>query len=133
VTERKPAGMGVETWIDVQIRQATERGDFANLPGLGKPLANEGQQHDEMWWLKEKMAREGLTLAPPSLVLRKEIETALEAAEKAASETRARRLLTEINEKIAAAMRRPPAGPSIELKMIDVEEFVRDWRTRRTA
>jgi DnaJ family protein C protein 28 len=27
-----------ETWIDQQIRQAQERGDFDNLPGKGKPL-----------------------------------------------------------------------------------------------
>jgi hypothetical protein len=32
-----------ESWIDRQIRQAQERGDFDNLRGLGKPLAPDDQ------------------------------------------------------------------------------------------
>lgn len=30
-----------ESWIDRQIRQAQERGDFDNLPGHGRPLADD--------------------------------------------------------------------------------------------
>lgn len=30
-----------ESWIDRQIRQAQERGDFDNLPGHGRPLAGD--------------------------------------------------------------------------------------------
>ena len=42
--EERPARRRVpfhqfEGWIDRQIRQAQERGDFDNLPGKGKPLA----------------------------------------------------------------------------------------------
>ncbi len=33
MTERKPPGVSFETWIDKQIREATERGEFAHLSG----------------------------------------------------------------------------------------------------
>lgn len=35
MTERKPLGVSFESWIDKQIREATERGEFQNLPGAG--------------------------------------------------------------------------------------------------
>ena len=42
VAERPPRRrvpfQNFESWIDRQIRQAQERGDFDNLPGAGKPL-----------------------------------------------------------------------------------------------
>jgi Domain of unknown function (DUF1992) len=37
MTQRKPPGTSWETWIDAQIRVATEAGAFDNLPGAGKP------------------------------------------------------------------------------------------------
>ena len=31
--------MGQQTlWVDLQVQQATQRGDFDNLPGAGKPI-----------------------------------------------------------------------------------------------
>ena len=35
MTERKPPGVSWESWIDRQIREAEERGAFADLPGAG--------------------------------------------------------------------------------------------------
>ena len=32
------------TWVDLQVRQAMERGDFDDLPGKGKPIADLGEQ-----------------------------------------------------------------------------------------
>jgi hypothetical protein len=37
MTGRKPPGMSWETWIDRQIRQGMDNGDFDNLPGHGRP------------------------------------------------------------------------------------------------
>ena len=37
MTKRKPPETSWETWIDRQIRVATEEGAFDNLPGAGKP------------------------------------------------------------------------------------------------
>ncbi|MFH8565132.1 DUF1992 domain-containing protein [Streptomyces sp. NPDC017988] len=134
MTERKPPGVNFESWIDKQIREAEERGDFASLPGKGKPLP-EGPDptYDEMWWVKQKMAREGLSYLSPTLALRKEAEDTLAAAAEAPSEHMARRLVTELNEKIRTALRTPPPGPPLGLTPYDVDEVARDWRERHAV
>ena len=38
MTERKPPGMKTEDWVEAQIKQAQNRGEFDNLPGAGKPI-----------------------------------------------------------------------------------------------
>ncbi|NED90626.1 DUF1992 domain-containing protein, partial [Streptomyces sp. SID11233] len=40
MTQRKPPGLDFESWIDRQIREAEERGEFRAL--AGKPLPEEG-------------------------------------------------------------------------------------------
>ncbi|MFE7774396.1 DUF1992 domain-containing protein [Streptomyces sp. NPDC057445] len=131
MTARKPPGVSFESWVDKQIRDAIERGDFEDLPGLGKPLPDSDEPYDEMWWVKDKMRREGLSYLPPSLALRKEAEEALEAAARAPSAAAARHIVERLNDKIAAALRRPPPGPLLGLTPYDAEEVVRDWRLGR--
>lgn len=55
--------MQFENWVDRQIREAMERGEFDNLPGAGKPLELDPS---EDWWIKAKMARE--TCPRPTVV-----------------------------------------------------------------
>ncbi|MFF3375324.1 DUF1992 domain-containing protein [Streptomyces sp. NPDC002680] len=132
MTERKPPGVSFESWVDKQIREAEARGEFAQLPGVGKPLSDgPDTSYDELWWVKQKMAREGLSVLPPTLALRKEAEDALAAAHKAPSEGAVRRILTEINAKIRDMMFKPPPGPPLGLKPYDVDEVVREWREAR--
>jgi hypothetical protein len=131
MTERKPPGVSFETWADKQIREAEERGAFADLPGRGKPLPSLSAPYDELWWVKSKMRREGLSFLPPSLVLRKEAEDAVAAVAEARSEQQVRRILTAVNEKIEAAIRRPPQGPPLNLVPIDVDQAVADWHENR--
>ncbi|MGA5560433.1 DUF1992 domain-containing protein [Streptomyces platensis] len=128
MTERKPPGVTFESWIDKQIREATERGDFAGLPGAGKPLPHLDQPYDEMWWIKDKMSREHLSYLPPGLALRKEAEDALEAAAAAPTEAALRRILTPLNERIHAALRTPLEGPPLNLVPFDIDEVARKWR-----
>ena len=54
-----------ESAIDKQIREATERGEFDNLPGAGKPIKGLDQPYDENWWVKEPAARENMAVVPP--------------------------------------------------------------------
>ncbi len=115
MTERKPPGVPFESWVDRQIREAEGRGEFARLPGAGKPLPAD-TTYDELWWIKRKMAREGLSVLPPSLALRKEAEDALEAAYAAPTERIARKIITEVNVKIRDMMFRPPPGPPLGMK-----------------
>ncbi|MGW2008233.1 DnaJ family domain-containing protein [Streptomyces nigrescens] len=131
MTERKPPGVTFETWIDKQIREATERGDFAGLAGTGKPLPHLDQPYDEMWWIKEKMHREHLSYLPPTLALRKEAEDALEAAAAAPTQAALRRILTAVNERISAALRTPLEGPPLNLVPFDIDEVARKWREQQ--
>jgi len=128
MTERKPPGVPFESWVDKQIREAEERGAFADLPGAGKPLPALDAPYDELWWIKGKMQREGLSVLPPTLVLRKAAEDAVAAVAEARSERQVRRIITEINERVEAAIRRPPEGPPLNLVPFDVERVVADWR-----
>ncbi|GAA2393589.1 MULTISPECIES: DnaJ family domain-containing protein [Streptomyces] len=132
MTERKPPGVDFESWVDKQIREAETRGEFERLPGAGKPLpADVDSTYDELWWVKRKMAREGLSVLPPALALRKEAEDALLAAYAAPSEQAVRKIIGEINDKIRDMMFKPPPGPPLGKKPYDVEDVVRQWRERR--
>lgn len=134
MTERKPPGVPFESWVDKQIRDAQARGDFDRLPGAGEPLPSELESpYDELWWVKRKMAREGLSVLPPGLALRKEAEDALTAAYAAPSERIVRKIITDINVKIRDMLLKPPPGPPLGRKPYDVEEVVREWRERRAA
>ncbi|MEU8031391.1 DUF1992 domain-containing protein [Streptomyces sp. NPDC049099] len=134
MTERKPPGVRFESWVDKEIRDAQERGEFERLPGAGEPLPAElDSVYDELWWIKRKMAREGLSVLPPALALRKEAEDALAAACAAPSERIARKLIEDVNVKIKDMMFKPPPGPPLGKKPYDVEEVVREWRRLRAA
>ncbi|WP_329329014.1 DUF1992 domain-containing protein [Streptomyces luteogriseus] len=132
MTERKPPGVDFESWVDKQIRDAETRGEFDRLPGVGEPLPPEVEStYDELWWIKRKMAREGFSVLPPALALRKEAEDALEAALAAPSERIVRKIIGEINDKVREMMFKPPPGPPLGKKPYDVEDVVRQWRERR--
>ncbi|AXI86491.1 DUF1992 domain-containing protein [Actinospica acidiphila] len=134
MTERKPPGVDFESWVDKQIRDADARGEFERLEGAGRPLPPEVEStYDELWWVKRKMAREGMSVLPPALALRKEAEDALEAALAAPSERIVRKILADVNAKISDMMFKPPPGPPLGKKPYDVEDVVRRWRERRAA
>ena len=134
MTERKPPGVDFESWVDKQIRDAEARGEFERLPGAGMPLpADVDATYDELWWVKRKMAREGVSVLPPTLALRKEAEDALAAAYAAPSERVVRKIVSEINDKIRDMMFKPPPGPPLGKKPYDVEDVVRQWRERRAG
>ncbi|GAA3036084.1 DUF1992 domain-containing protein [Streptosporangium longisporum] len=131
MTDRKPPGVSFETWIDRQIREATERGEFDNLPGAGKPLPDAGRQPDEMWWVKQKMRAENLSFPlPGTLALRKDAEEARAAAADARTEAEARRIIEEINGRIRESHGRTLSGPPLLQPLFDVDEVVADWRAR---
>ena len=131
MTERKPPGAGFGTWVERQIREATARGEFDNLPGAGKPIEDLDQPHDELWWVKGKLRREHFSYLPPTMALRKAAEDALAAAELAGSEDEARRIVADINAKILEGNRKAASGPPLNLMPFDVERVVGAWRERQ--
>ncbi|HJW62847.1 MAG TPA: DUF1992 domain-containing protein [Actinomycetes bacterium] len=131
MTERKPPGVGFETWVERQLREAAERGAFDDLPGAGKPIPDLDKPHDELWWVKQKLRRENFSYLPPTIALRKQAEEALEAAARAGSEDAVRRIVAGINAKIIEGNRKAASGPPLNLAPFDVERMVRNWRDRR--
>lgn len=128
MTRKKPPGMSQESWIDKLIREAEQRGEFDNLPGAGKPIPGLDQPHDELWWVKQLLEREKLSVTPATLALRKEVEEALRRIGEATSEKTVRRLVADLNEKIAAVNRTVTSGPPSNLAPLDADAVVRRWR-----
>ncbi|MGI8793798.1 MAG: DUF1992 domain-containing protein [Acidimicrobiales bacterium] len=131
MTERKPAWMSFESWVDAQIREATERGEFDNLPGKGRPLAAIDGPPDENWWVKQWLARENLSYTPPTLALRKQREDLPDVLAGLGDERRVREVIDELNDRIRAVNRTPTDGPPSTLMVVDVETAVTAWKTRR--
>ena len=131
MTARKPPGVGFETWVERQIREAAERGEFDNLPGAGKPIPDLDEPRDELWWVKRKLRRESFSYLPPTIALRKEAEEALEAALAAGTEAEVREIVAAINRKIVDGNRKAASGPPLNLAPFDPDRVVRRWRERR--
>jgi len=125
--------MGWESWIDRQIREAQERGEFENLSGAGKPIKGLDRPHDEMWWVKDLMQREKLTVTPPTLALRRAVEAALEELATQTSESAVRTIVDELNVRIREANRKATSGPPSNVMPLDVERVVADWKKRQSA
>jgi hypothetical protein len=132
MTERKPAGVSWESWVEGQIREGMERGEFDDLPGAGKPLPNIDQPHDEMWWLREKLRRENVSFLPPALAVRKQLEDALDRIAKADTESAVRQIVAEINERIVQVNSRATSGPPSSLVPLNVDSVIQEWRNRRS-
>jgi|SRR5947209_20183114 len=130
MSEDRPPKVRFESWVDKRIREATERGEFENLPGAGQPLRGLGRPYDEMWWVKQKLRDENLSYLPPSLALRKEVHDTLTAAMKATSEQEVRDIVARLNETIVEAHRTGLRGPPLTVAPVKVERVVRDWRRR---
>jgi hypothetical protein len=124
---------GFESWIDRQIREARERGEFDNLPGAGKPIPGLKRQ-DENWWVKGLMEREHLEpVLPTSLSLRKESERLLDTVAHERTEEAVREIVTDLNERILDSRRRQVDGPQIWLRTFNVDRVVEQWRERRSG
>ena len=135
MTERKPPGLGFESWVEKQIREAAERGAFDDLPGAGKPLPGLNRPHDEMWWIKDKIRREGLSadaLLPEPLRLRKEIERLPETVAALPTERAVRETVAELNRRVVDWLR-APSGPQVHVAPVDADEVVEMWRATRRA
>lgn len=133
MTVRKPAGESWESWVDRQIREAEERGEFDDLAGTGKPLPDLHRPYDELWWVRKKLKRENLSYLPLTLHVRRELERAREQIARADSEQEVRRILAGINERIRDVNRTSLEGPPSTLMPLDEERTIDEWRERRTG
>ena len=133
MTERKPPGTSWETWIEAQIRVAMNAGAFDNLPGAGKPLPNLDQEYDPLWWVKQLVQREQISMLPPSLELLRKVETELAAIEKLHDEATVRHRVAALNVEIAKVNATVVEGPPTRLGTLDVDQVLARWRRARSA
>jgi len=131
--KRKPRETSWETWIDAQIRVAREQGAFDNLPGAGKPLPNLDQDYDPLWWVKQLLQREQVSILPPSLALARKVEKELAAIEKLDGEATVRQRVAALNAEIAKVNATVMEGPPTRLSTLDVNKVVAHWRRARSA
>ena len=121
--------MPYESWVERQIREATERGEFDNLPGAGKPIPGLNGREDENWWVKGLLEREKIPMPlPTSLAMRKEIASLPETLAEVRTEEEVRAIVVDLNERIRDTHRRRVDGPLLVLRPVDVEAVVAEWR-----
>lgn len=121
-----------ESWVERQVREAIERGEFDNLPGTGKPIPGINGRADENWWVKSFLEREKLPMPlPTSLALRKELEELPQTLADVSDEATVREIVRHLNHRIVESHRNPD-GPRLVLRLVNVEKTVAEWRTSRT-
>ena len=119
--------MRFETWVERQIREAQERGEFDDLPGAGQPLPASPDSTTSSW-VKRVAEREHLSLLPPMLALRKEAEEFLDDLRSITSEAAVRDLVADYNTRVIEAIRRPAEGPLIAIpRRLDIDEVLAEW------
>lgn len=128
MTERKPGGVSWQTWIDRQVEQAQARGEFDNLAGKGRRLADVDRPHDEMWWIRRKLRREEVQYLPPTLAIQKEREDALVEVAGATTEAGVRRIVATVNQRIRYVNAHAVSGPPSSTMPLDEEEVIDRWK-----
>jgi len=124
--------MPYESWVERQIREAIERGEFDDLPGRGKPIRGLGRD-DENWWVKAYLEREQLPLPmPTSLALRKEVMELADTLADVSDEGSVREIVKDLNHRIAESHRIRVDGPHIVVGLVNAERAVAEWRGRRS-
>ena len=133
MTEQKPPGTSWESWIEQQIRRAQEEGAFDHLPGAGKPLPDLAKGYDPLWWVKQLVQREQVSMLPPSLELLRKVETELATIGKLPDEATVRRRIAALNVEIDRVNATVVEGPPTRLGTLDVVQVVARWRRSRSA
>jgi hypothetical protein len=131
MTSRKPPGVPWESWVEQQIREARERGEFDDLPGHGKPLPDLDRPRDEMWWVRKKIRRENVSYSPPAISLRRELDETLDHIAAATTEAHVRELVAAINKRIRYVNSHTISGPPTTVAVLDMEETVERWRQQQ--
>ncbi|MGC4814400.1 DUF1992 domain-containing protein [Micromonospora sp. DT228] len=122
-----------EAWeaaVEAQIRGAVQRGEFDDLPGMGKPIPGRGTPYDESWWIKSFLEREALPsdlLLPTPLQLRRRVEQVPDEVRDLPTEQAVRDFVGQLNAQIVAWLRNPD-GPRVAVRPVNADEVVRRWR-----
>lgn len=130
MTQRKPSGLSFVSWIDEQVADARQRGEFDALPGHGKPIPDLDHR-DPDWWIRGLMEREGLDFLPETLRIRRDLERFVEELPTAPGEAEVLRRVREMNARIREANRANVGGPPSTVAPLEAERVVARWRKLR--
>jgi hypothetical protein len=131
MTQRKPSELSFDSWIDVQIREARERGLFDELPGAGQPQTGLHDAEDPMWWAKQFLQREGVSVLPVAVEVRVRAQKLREVLASFPSERAVREAAEALNADIRRVNRTAAEGPPTSQAPLDVEQLVAQWRSAR--
>ncbi|MEU8256833.1 DUF1992 domain-containing protein [Micromonospora inaquosa] len=122
-----------EASVEAKIQGAVQRGEFDDLPGMGKPIPGRGAPYDESWWIKSFLEREALPsdlLLPTSLQLRRRVEQVPDEVRDLPTEQSVRDFVAQLNAQIVAWLRNPD-GPRVVVRPVNADGVVRRWRAER--
>ena len=120
--------------VESALEAAIRRGDFDDLPGLGKPLTGLHNSEDPDWWVKAKMDQEEISgVAPAAFQLRKENAVLEDTLDAFANEADVRDYLLGFNSRVRDAVMDLREGPLVFTPPRKIEDEVTAWRLRRTA
>lgn len=125
-----------ESRVERLIREASERGEFENLSGAGKPL-DLSDSDDPDWWVKRKIRDENLessALLPAPLQLRREAQGFPESLLDIADEARVRIILEDFNHRVRTerlSMRGRGPALNIVAHTVDVDDMTARWAAAR--
>jgi len=125
---KKPPGQSWEGFVEWTIRKAMGEGEFANLPGAGKPIPGLEEPYREDWWLRSMLKREQLSVPCASLDIRRDVEKTLEGLVELSSEAGVREAIRSLNGRIAKINSSVITGPGTCVALLDVESIVVRWR-----
>ena len=133
MTRKKPPGVPSASWVEKQIEEARKEGAFDDLPGEGKPLADLSKTYDPAWWVKKLVKREGVSMLPPALAVRRKVERAMDRIWGLPDEDTVRQHVADLNLEIAAVNSSVTSGPATNVGRVDADAVVERWRARRDA
>ena len=120
--------------VESALDRAIRRGDFDDLPGLGKPLIGLHSSNDPDWWIKQKLDSEDISgVAPAAFQLRKENAVLEDTIDAFSTETDVRDYLAGFNDRVREAVMDLRDGPPVFTPPRDVEKEVAAWQQRRIA
>src|SRR4051812_32410956 len=121
MSQKRQAGKPWESVVEKQIREAMEQGAFDNLKGKGQPIRDLGIERDPLWWAKKLVEREKVSLMPPALALRRDVEQTLERLSQLRGEAEVRRTVEALNAQIRKLNATIAEGPPTNLAPLEVE------------
>jgi hypothetical protein len=126
---RKPPGVSWERWIERQIREAMDQGDFDGLPGAGRPIRDLDRSRGEGAWIRDKLRRERVAPPPPPAIqIRLEVDAAMSSLASLTDEAEVRSLVEHLNDRIRTVNRTVVTGPPTTIGPLPVDEVLERWR-----